>query len=273
MDATLLGQPAAKSALDIACWDILGKATGLPVATLLGGRASERFPLYVAVPVGAGDEFVEAQRAQGIRRFQVKVGGDPRADAERVRRALAAAGEGAVVIADANGGWTLRDALVAVRALEGLPVYVEQPCRTLAECVHVRRATALPLVYDEVVDDAASFIAAVRDGGAGAVNLKIGKVGGLTRARALRDLAHGLGTGLKIEDTWGGDVATAAVSQLAAATRPDTIFTVSFFNDWTREHVAGYRPRSEGGFGAAPDGPGLGIEVSVDGLEPLLSVP
>src|ERR687896_1344606 len=115
MDATLLGQPSAKSPLDVACWDILGKAADLPAATLLGGRLSERFPLYVAVPVGADDDFIPAARAQGVRRFQVKVGGDPHADAERVRRAVAAAGDGALIVADANGGWGPHDPPLAGR--------------------------------------------------------------------------------------------------------------------------------------------------------------
>jgi L-alanine-DL-glutamate epimerase-like enolase superfamily enzyme len=78
---------------------------------------------------------------------------------------------------------------------------------------------------------------------------------------------------LTIEDTWGGDLVTAAVAHLAASTPPDALFTVSFMNDWTNEHVAGYQPRSTSGFGAAPMGPGLGVEVDVDALgEPLLRV-
>jgi L-alanine-DL-glutamate epimerase-like enolase superfamily enzyme len=71
---------------------------------------------------------------------------------------------------------------------------------------------------------------------------------------------------LTIEDTWGGDVTTAAVSHLAASTAPDTLFTVSFMNDWTNEHVAGHMPRSTGGFGSAPGGPGLGVDVDVERL-------
>jgi cis-L-3-hydroxyproline dehydratase len=263
MDATLLGQPAAKSALDAACWDVLGRATGTPLATLLGGRGSEALPLYLAVPLGRPEETrarVAEAWAQGTRRFQLKVGGDPRADAAAVRAALEVTGEEGVVVADANGGWSLQDALIAARLLEPLPVYLEQPCRTLAECAHVRRATSLPLILDEVVTDAETLVAA-RAAGAGTVNLKIGKVGGLTRAKLLRDLAQSLGVTLTIEDTWGGDVATAAISHLAASTQPASLFSVSFVNDAVLEHVAGHQPRSQGGVGAAPDGPGLGIEV------------
>jgi cis-L-3-hydroxyproline dehydratase len=268
MDATLLGQPAAKSAVDVACWDVLGRATGAPLANLLGGRVSDDLPLYLAVPLGTPDAtaaLVADAWVQGVRRFQLKVGGDPRADVASVRAALEVTGDEGVVVADANGGWSLQDALIAARLLEPLPVYLEQPCRTLAECVHVRRATSLPLILDEVVTDAESLVAA-RYAGAGTVNLKLGKVGGLTRARLLRDLAQSLGVSLTIEDTWGGDVATAAVSHLAASTLPAALFSVSFLNDAVAEHVAGYQPRSEGGRGAAPDGPGLGIDVDAGAL-------
>jgi L-alanine-DL-glutamate epimerase-like enolase superfamily enzyme len=104
------------------------------------------------------------------------------------------------------------------------------------------------------------------------INLKISKVGGLTRARLMRDLAEEVGVSLTVEDTWGGDLVTAAVAHLAASVRPELLFTVSFMNDWTLEHVAGYEPRSRSGVGAAPDGPGLGIDVDVERLgEPLFS--
>ena len=72
---------------------------------------------------------------------------------------------------------------------------------------------------------------------------------------------------------WGGDVITAAVSHLAASTRPESLLMVSFMNDWTDGHIAGHQPCSAGGRGSAPAGPGLGIEVDASRLgEPLFSV-
>jgi L-alanine-DL-glutamate epimerase-like enolase superfamily enzyme len=270
MDAALLGHAYAKSAVDVACWDVLGRATGLPICTLLGGRRQESFPLYIAVPLGPVDEmaaYVEARRAEGIHRFQLKLGADPHEDAARVRAVLEATTDEDVVIADANGGWRLQDAVLAARLLEGLDrVFFEQPCPLLEECLYVRRLTTLPMVLDEVISDTSSFLRAWREGGMEAVNLKVSKVGGLTRARQLRELAETLGIRLTVEDTWGGDLVTAAVAHLAASVRPELLFTVSFMNDWTREHVAGYEPRSRGGTGAAPAGPGLGVEVDLDAL-------
>jgi cis-L-3-hydroxyproline dehydratase len=275
MDAALMGHGYAKSAVDVACWDLLGRAAELPLATLLGGRRQESYPLYVAIPLGPEREMVahlERLRAEGIRHFQLKLGADPTEDAARVRAIVEATGDGERVIADANGGWRLQDAVVAARLLDGLPrVYLEQPCPTLSECLHVRRHTTLPTVLDESITDIGSLLVAHAAGGMEAINLKISKIGGLTRARLVRDLCEQLGLRTTIEDSWGGDVTTAAVSHLAASTSADTLFTVSFMNDWTREHVAGYEPRSRGGVGRAPDGPGLGIEIDEDAVgAPLL---
>src|SRR5829696_3585045 len=87
MDAALRGHPYVKSALDIACWDLLGKATGLPVCTLLGGRFGDDFVLYRAIsqePAAVMAKRVAGYRAEGYRRFQLKVGGDPAEDIERI---------------------------------------------------------------------------------------------------------------------------------------------------------------------------------------------
>ena len=265
MDAALMGHGYAKSAVDMACWDLLGRAAGLPVSTLLGGRRQERYPLYIAVPLeepARMRDYVLARKAEGIRRFQLKVGAAPDADSVRVRSVVEATDEGDVVIADANGGWRLQDAVVAARMLEGLPrVYLEQPCPTLDECLYVRERTSLPMVLDEIITDLPALLRAFHAGGMEAINLKISRVGGLTNARLIRDVAQGLGLRLTIEDTWGGDVTTAAISHLAASTAPEALFTVSFMNSWVNEHIAGFEPRSEAGVGITPTGPGLGIEV------------
>jgi cis-L-3-hydroxyproline dehydratase len=128
------------------------------------------------------------------------------------------------------------------------------------------------MVYDEVVNDVATLMRAVRDGGAGAFNLKVSKVGGLTKAKLLRDLGQELGLQITVEDTWGGDIVSATSAHIAASTKARALLSVSFMNDWTNEHVAGYQPRSGNGFGQAPTKPGLGIDVDVGMLgKPLFS--
>ena len=273
MEGELLGQANAKSALDIACWDILGKSLSVPISALLGGVVQPDFALYEAVPLTSPEamaEFVRMRGREGISRFQVKVGNDPIEDAARVRSTVEAGGPGAVIIADANGGWGLQSALRAVRRMADLDIYVEQPCREMSDCALVQRQSALPLVMDETVCTATDLFRAKGEVGAGSVNLKLGRLGGITGAARLRDQAQGLAMTMCIEDVWGGDVTSAAVSHLAASTAPECFLHASFFNDWTVEHVAGHSPRSARGRGAAPTGPGLGIDVDAGALGPPL---
>ena len=277
MDARLRGHGYAKSALDVACWDAFGRLVGQPVSALLGGALQDELPLYVAIPLGPPErmaEFVTRERAGGVRNFQAKLGADPAEDAERVAAVIAATGPGDAVIGDANGGWRRQDAIIAARLMEGSQRFrLEQPCPTLEECVAVRRLTTLPMVLDEVIVDEPTLVRAAGLDAMDQVNLKIGRVGGLLPARLMRDTAVSLGIRLMIEDSWGGDVVTAAVAHLAAGTPPDALFAVSYMNDWTMEHIAGYEPRSNRGLGPVPDGPGLGIEVDVTALgAPLFSV-
>lgn len=265
MDTVLAGHAYAKSPIDVACWDLLGQSLGTSVSTLLGGVRQPRFPLYFAVPLGspqAMTDYVLARRAEGVHRFQLKIGGDPVLDGIRARQIIEATGDEDWVVADANCGWRLNQALIAAQALKGLPrLYFEQPCPTMEECIEVRRHTDLPMVYDEVVHDVPTLLRAAREGGAGAINLKVSKFGGLTKARLVRDLCQELGLQVTIEDTWGGDLVSAASAHLAATTKEQHLLTVSFMNDWTNEHVAGYQPRSVAGMGSAPTGPGLGLTV------------
>jgi cis-L-3-hydroxyproline dehydratase len=277
MDARLRGHEYAKSALDVACWDAFGRLVDKSVATLLGGVLQRDLPLYVAVPLGSPEQmaaFVTRERSAGIRNFQAKLGADPAEDAARVAAILAVTGHGDAVIGDANGGWRRQDAIIAAGLLAGSERFrLEQPCPTLEECLAVRRLTALPMVLDEVIVDLPTLVRAASLDAMDHINLKISRVGGLLPARLIRDTAVALGIRLTIEDSWGGDVVTATVAQLAAGTPPDALFAVSYMNDWTMEHIAGYEPRSQGGSGPLPDGPGLGIDVDVAGLgNPLFTV-
>ncbi|MCJ8519090.1 L-alanine-DL-glutamate epimerase-like enolase superfamily enzyme [Pseudorhizobium tarimense] len=275
MNGRLLGQYNAKSAIDTACWDIFGRSVGLPISTLLGGVQQEQFPLYEAVPLASPDamaEYVTSRGAAGVRRFQLKVGNDPHEDAERVREVMNAAEEDMIVIADSNGGWSLQSGIIAVRLMDDLDIYVEQPCRETADCAIVKSMTHLPLVMDESVVTSADLYRAKYEAKAGSINIKLGRVGGITGAVRMRDQAQDLGIDFCIEDMWGGDVISAAVAHVAASSSPESLMHASFFNDWTNEHVAGYQPRSLNGMGSAPTGPGLGIEVDLSVLgEPLAS--
>jgi len=277
MEQALLGHPYAKSAIDIASWDVLGQACGRPVCDLLGGRLHDDFPLYMAVSLASPEQMrerMERFRAAGVHRFQLKLGGDPSEDAARARAVVEATEPGDVVLGDANCGWTLPEAITAARQMEGLPrFFLEQPCATLEECARVREHTGLPIVLDEVIVDLQSLLRAWELGALVGFNLKLSRVGGLSPARLLRDLGEELGLMVNVEDAWGGDIAVAAVSHLAASTDPRALTMVSFINDWTEEHVLRDRPRAVDGRGRASSEPGLGgggVDESVLG-EPIAS--
>src|SRR3954465_15907913 len=141
MDAALKGHPYVKSGIDIACWDLLGQAAGLPVCTLMGGRFGERVRLYRAISQESPDVMaakVAGYRAEGYTRFQLKVGGDPDTDIERIRAVRAMLRKGDRLIADANTGWLPHQARRVTRGVQDIDVYIEQPCLTYEECLTVR---------------------------------------------------------------------------------------------------------------------------------------
>ena len=210
MDYHLKGHPYVKTAIDMACWDILGKVSGLPINTLMGGNFHpEGIPLYRAISQGTPEEMASTIRKykdQGYTRFQLKLGGDPDVDIVRIKRCRAELDRSDILIGDSNTGWTTHQALRIVAAVRNEDVYIEQPCPSYQECLMVRRHTDLPFVLDEVVDDIHSLLAVHKDGAADVVNIKISKFGGLTKARQAVNLCQRLGLAATIEDTWGGDI-------------------------------------------------------------------
>lgn len=276
MDHALKGHPYVKSPVDMACWDILGQATGQPVCALLGGRFGADVILYRAIsqdtPQGMAERVV-AYRKQGYRRFQLKVGGEPAEDIERIRAVAAELERGDVLVADANTGWLSHEALRVARGVRDVDVYIEQPCLAYEECLSVRRHVDHPFVLDESITGIPELVRAHADGAMDVVNLKISKLGGLTGARLARDLCVSLGIAMTIEDSWGGDITTAAIAHLAHSTPPELRFTATDFNSYVTVSLAEGAPQREGGRMAASDAPGLGVTPRMDVLgDPVLDI-
>jgi cis-L-3-hydroxyproline dehydratase len=276
MDQVLNGHQYVKSPIDMACWDILGKACGQPVATLLGGAHGDSFPLYRAIsqddPEAMAD-MVALYRSQGYTKFQLKVGADVETDIARIFAAAKKLEAGDVLVADANTGWTQHAALRVVDAVRHTDVYIEQPCCSYEECLAVRRRTARPFILDEIIDDLPVLIRGINDQAMDVINLKISKVGGLTRARAMRDLCVSLGIAMTIEDTWGGDIVTAAIAHLAHSTPPEMLFTTTDFNSYVTVSIADGAPSREKGRLSASKEPGLGVTPRMEVLgRPVLSI-
>ncbi|MBO9448684.1 mandelate racemase/muconate lactonizing enzyme family protein [Tropicibacter sp. R16_0] len=273
LDKHLQGHVYAKSALDIALWDLTGQAANLPLHALLGGRRAETMPLYHSITCVAPDEMARiAQTAyqSGMRQFQVKLGadGDWQADVARLRKVREAVGDGPLVYGDWNCGATSLDASRVGRAVADLDIMLEQPCATIEDCARVRDATGLPMKLDENAHDTASLLAGHAQGCMDAVALKLSKFGGLSATRRARDLCLHLGAKMCIEDTWGSDITTAALLHLGASTDPARVLNVCDLSGYVAPRLAPDGPTRDQGRIAPPDGPGLGIQPDKDVLGP-----
>ncbi len=269
MDKALLGHPYVKSAIDMACWDLLGKVTGKSICDLMGGKFGEKIALYRAISQRPADEMAEnvaAHRKDGYTKFQLKVGGRPTDDIERIHAASDVLTDGEVLVADANTGWRVDDAIRVVNAVRDRDVYIEQPCRSYEHCLTIRRRTSLPFILDENINGIDALLRGHNDGAMDVINLKISKVGGLTKASQIRDLCVSLNIPMTIEDSWGGDITTAAIAHLAHSTPESLRFSATDFNSYVTVQNATGAPMRESGYMMASNEPGLGIVPNMDVL-------
>ena len=269
MDQCLKGHAYVKSPIDIACWDIKGQVTGIPVCEMLGGRYGDDFVLYRAISQIEPEAMaanVKHYRDEGYRRFQLKVGSNPDEDIDRIRLASGVLESGDKLIADANTGWLMHEAARVVRAVDDVDVYIEQPCETYEECLSIRERTSHPFVLDEVIDSLDILVRGHADRAMDVVNIKISKFGGITKAALARDLCVKLGIAMTIEDSWGSDVTTAAISHLAHSTPTEYLFTSTDFNSYVTVSTADGAPQRIKGRMSASIEPGLGVQPKMDVL-------
>ena len=275
MDAVLRGHPYAKSAIDAACWDILGQSCGQPVCVLLGGRLTTGGSMYRVVPQKdpqlAAQE-MEAHRSAGYRQFQIKVGNDWKGDIDRIISAASLLEPGETAFADANRGWSLYEALAVVHAVRDTGVMIEQPCDSYDEWLHVRRRTDLPMKLDECVTDLKMAQRVVVDQAAEVVCLKISNLGGLTKARRVRDYVVEQGLSVVAEDTWGGEITTAAVAHFAASTPPELLYNTTDLHNYNTVSTGKPPPHVESGKLFAGHTPGLGVAPDFDALGSAVAV-
>ena len=276
MDKCLKGHPYVKSPIDIACWDIKGQVTRMPICEMLGGRYEKDFVLYRAISQMEPEAMaanVQKYRDEGYQRFQLKVGGNANEDIERIKLASAVLKSGDKLIADANTGWLMHEAVRVVKAVHDIDVYIEQPCETYEECLSIRKKTSHPFILDEVINDANILVRGHADRAMDAVNIKISKFGGLTKAALARDLCVELGIAMTIEDSWGGDITTAAIAHLAHSTPTDFLFTATDFNSYVTVSTADGAPKRNKGRMSASKDSGLGVKPKMDILgDPIFEI-
>lgn len=264
MDLALPGHPYVKSALDIACWDIAAKAAGLPLCELLGAREPDPVPIASSVSTGSPQEMLdEVQRFRdlGYRVHSCKVGADVHQDIERINLLAANERAGEIIFYDVNRAWLPREAITVMNSVSGLTSWFEQPCETLDEIAQVRRQTSYPIGVDEGLHFFADLVRIQRDGIAEVVNIKINRVGGLTKARRLRDFCMATGITMLIMDTGGTVVSDTGVAHFA-----QTIPAPFCQGVWSCQEMVSVDPapglgvRNVDGCFSAPDLPGLGVE-------------
>ena len=268
MDQLMYGNQSAKSAVEMAMHDALGKAAGKPAFELLGGKHRGRVPVLWLLGTGSVDGDVEearAKRAAGFVAYKIKVGtGTPRDDAERTRRICATLGDGNLICADANQGYTVEQAIAYVRAVADTGLdFFEQPVsgHDLPGMAKVAAESRIPIACDEglhVIEDLARHHEARAARGA---SLKTIKLGGMRRVYAAGQTCESLGMKVnlacKIAES---GIATAAVLQLAAAL-PAVDWGVSLSSQYLADDVVRVPIAITSGHADVPAGPGLGIEV------------
>jgi len=276
MDRNLKGHNYVKSPIDMACWDILGKYLKQPVWKFLGGKFGKEVKLYRAISQESSKEMskkVKKYKKEGYTKFQLKVGGSPEEDIDRIRLIRSILDKKDVLVADANTGWLTHDALNVINAIKELDVYIEQPCISYNENLSVRKNTNKPFILDESIDSIESLLRAYSDKAMDLINIKISKIGGLSKAKLLRDLCIELGIAMTIEDSWGGDIATSAISHLAHSTPEKFRFSSTDFNSYNTVNYSKGAPQRENGSFIASNKSGLGIEVNKKKLgKPLFTI-
>jgi L-alanine-DL-glutamate epimerase-like enolase superfamily enzyme len=271
MDAAMYGNTGAKAAIDIALHDLAVRAAGQPVHALFGAKARSR--IAVLAVIGSTDTDADLREAaerfaSGYRAFKIKVGiATPEADGARTRavcQMLKASGEGCLVSADANQGFTVEEAIRFIAAVSDAGLdFFEQPVRArdLAGMARVAAASRVPIGADEGIHSLDDIERHHAHKAAAGVSLKAIKLGGLRTLLEACRLCDRLGMKVNISCKTGeSSVASAAALHLAAVV-PDLAWGLTLTNSGLAEDVTAAPLRIERGHVEVPGGPGLGIEV------------
>ncbi len=276
MDALLNGHNYAKAAIDIAIMDLIGKHHGVRVCELLGGATSERLPAYYAVGVGNPDESARTaieKMKQGYQRLQFKIGGrDIATDIEVMQKIWETVGRKVQIVADANRGLTATQAKQFSLSCRNIPLIMEQPCNTMEEVKSIRSQVCHPLAIDENLESIQDVLRAISMDVCDAFGLKISRLGGINTMATVRDICEARAIPHSMEDTWGGDIVSAAILHVAATVKPEMLEAVWTSGNYIEEH---YDPENgiaaDSGHFNLPTGVGLGITPDESRIGQLLA--
>ncbi len=263
MDVSLPGHPYVKSGIDMACWDILGKFSDLPVWQLLGGAEAIPVAVNSSISTGTPDDMIaliNQAAAKGYMVHSAKVGGtDISLDIDRIEAISSALPDGHKVTFDVNRAWQPATAIEILNSVQARD-WIEQPCETLSQCAHVARRVQNPIMLDECLHSFEDHLSAWNQGACEGVKVKPNRLGGLTKARKVRDFGISVGWQMHIEDVGGSALADTAAIHLAAST-PDANRLASWLchDHLSIDPVPGQGARNKNGAAAPPNLPGLGL--------------
>ncbi|MCT4656168.1 MAG: mandelate racemase/muconate lactonizing enzyme family protein [Cohaesibacter sp.] len=268
MDLALPGHPYAKSPLDMACWDLLGQSAGLALWQIMGGASALPVPVNSSISTGTPQEMIDLinkASAKGYRTHSAKIGGaDIALDIERIEAISAALPANEKVTFDVNRAWSPG---VAIQVLNSVTArdWVEQPCQTLEQCAQVAQRVANPIMLDECLHDFNDHLDAWKMRSCEGVKVKPNRVGGLTKARQIRDFGVSVGWQMHIEDVGGSALADTAAIHLASST-PEANRLASWLghDHLVIDPVPGQGARNRNGFATPPTMPGLGLTPDLD---------
>lgn len=281
MDEALLGHHHAKTPIDVACWDLTGKAYDMPVCDLLGGRINMKVPLISSISTDTPDNMrIHAQKMRdaGFMGHSLKIGaaeneGGPTLDAERVKACLSDRKPGEWYLVDANNGLTPEHALRFLELLPtGLDFVLEAPCASWRETLSLRKRCNIPILLDELIQTEEDIIHAIHTDACDGVGLKISKQGGLTRAKRQREIARASGFVTSVQDTVGSDISFAAILHFAQSTPQKMLRCALDTRSMVTTKTADFDAPIKDGGTQAPLEAGLGITPDMNVLgEPVAS--
>jgi L-alanine-DL-glutamate epimerase-like enolase superfamily enzyme len=262
------------SGIDLALHDLVAKALGVPVYTLLGGRRRERLLASIEVPRGTPEKMAEHSYEyyrQGIRGIKAKVGSDPRRDAECIRAIREKLGAAVSIRADANCCYTLAEAKIFCALVERMDVgleLLEQPLEKhdLAGFRELRGSTAIPIEVDESAYSLEMVGLILKHDAADIINTKCAKAGGIKGVREWAIAAEAYARPVVIGTEWGAGLKVAAKLHLGAALRnADPV--VELTEMMIHELLLTKPLELVDGYAQVPTGPGLGLELDPEKIE------
>ena len=284
MDAAVKGYPYAKAAMDIAAYDLAGRARGIPVHDLIGGAVRDTIPIAHSIGLMAvehGEREAAKVASEGIRTIKIKVGIEPARDVDMVRRIRAAVGPDVSLCVDANEGYkTPGEAIKTIRKMEAFDlIYAEQPVAGIARMAEVARAIDTPVMADESAWNSHDVVDIIERRAAQIVSIYTTKPGGLYRAMEVAAVARAAGIICNVNGSAElgiGNLANLALAAAAPAVTLACVVPISTPKSAQRGQIAGIYYKDDliaapmeyrDGAVRIPTGPGLGIDVEPAKIE------